>query len=47
MIRKSPLSLPSPARGEGFQTPSLDGRGKGEGDSRMALSRLISTIQKP
>ena len=30
---KNPLSLPSPARGEGFETPSLDGRGKGEGDN--------------
>ena len=29
---RSPLTLPSPARGEGFQIPSLDGRGKGEGD---------------
>ena len=26
-----PLSLPSPARGEGFDPASLDGRGKGEG----------------
>ncbi len=31
---RSPLTLPSPARGEGFQIPSLDGRGKGEGDYR-------------
>jgi len=26
-----PLSLPSPARGEGLKSPSLDGRGQGEG----------------
>jgi len=25
------LSLPSPARGEGFKSPSLDERGQGEG----------------
>ncbi len=31
----SPLSLPSPARGEGFRSPSLDGRGQGEGDSYL------------
>ncbi len=30
---KDPLTLPSPARGEGFRTPSLDGRGNGEGDN--------------
>jgi hypothetical protein len=35
--RKSPLTLPSPARGEGFRVPSLDGRGKGEGDIRLRL----------
>jgi len=28
---RCPLSLPSPARGEGFKSPSLDGRGKEEG----------------
>ena len=31
-VAQFPLTLPSPARGEGSGTPSLDGRGKGEGD---------------
>jgi hypothetical protein len=31
----NPLTLPSPAKGEGFENPSLDGRGKGEGDIRL------------
>jgi len=34
---EEPLTLPSPARGEGFQNPSLDGRGKGEGDNLLKI----------
>jgi hypothetical protein len=40
---KSPLSLPSPAWGEGFQSPSLDGRGLGEGEHYVEqASRILS-----
>ncbi len=36
-VDKDPLSLPSPARGEGLPAPSLDGRGKGRMTSDAAL----------
>jgi hypothetical protein len=39
---KIPLTLPSPARGEGFDAPSLDGRGKGEGDNHLKSQRPLT-----
>jgi hypothetical protein len=41
---KSTLSLPSPARGEGFLIPSLDGRGQGDGDKLLNLHNSRSRI---
>ena len=32
---KIPLSLPSPARGEGFEALPFDRSGKGEGDNSL------------
>jgi len=40
-VINSPLTLPSPARGEGFESPSLDGRAKGEGDDRLKSLTFI------
>jgi hypothetical protein len=40
-----PLSLPSPARGEGLKSPSLDGRGQGEGG--FELSSMLPAIERP
>jgi hypothetical protein len=55
VVATSPLFPPSPARGEGFgilsphgkgaqESPSLDGRGKGEGDNYLNPFKRIMLV---
>ncbi|MBM3298572.1 MAG: bifunctional [glutamate--ammonia ligase]-adenylyl-L-tyrosine phosphorylase/[glutamate--ammonia-ligase] adenylyltransferase, partial [Deltaproteobacteria bacterium] len=40
-VTDSPITLPSPARGEGLESPCLDGIGKGEGGNRLKSLTLM------
>ncbi len=47
-VRESPPHPTLSARGEGFWSPSLDGRGKGEGENFLRLltaTRHISALR--
>jgi hypothetical protein len=44
MLVKIPLTLPSPARGEGFLIPLPRREGLGEGEEDLDASRIVSHV---